>query len=186
MFFSYRILAAPSGVLRIHSIDYCLQSNGREHYTDKYDAMHRSGGLESSLVVRRGQAFRLIMTLSRPFDSVADAISFVFTMTDDDKPNAGHGTLIGISLKRDTYDLGNAYEWCCGVDSKHGNILEILVKTAANAAVGEWRCEIDTHLNGSSGAATYKSPAIFLLLFNPWCTADLVYMRGNHNKFSFL
>lgn len=107
-----------------------------------------------------------------------DAMSFIFTMTDDDKPNAGHGTLIGISLKRDTYDLGNSYEWCCAIDVKHGNRLEILVKTAANAAVGEWRCEIDTHLNGSNGAATYKSPATFFLLFNPWCTSDLVYLRG--------
>lgn len=140
--------------------------------------MHRGGGLDSNLVVRRGQAFRLVLTLSRPFDVASDAMSLVFTMTDDDKPNAGHGTLIGISLKRDTYDLGSSYEWCCGIEAKHGTILELLVKTAANAAIGEWRCEIDTHMQGSSGAATYKSPATFFLLFNPWCSADLVYLRG--------
>lgn len=126
--------------MRVHSLDFCIESNGREHHTDKYDAMHRKSmpGLQANLVVRRGQAFRLIVNCDRPFDSFRDSISIIFTLKDDDRPNHGHGTLVRTSLKFDTYDLGSSYKWSCIVDGKHGNVLEILVKPAANSAVGEW------------------------------------------------
>lgn len=179
------ILAPDStGALRVNSLDFCLDSNGREHHTDKYDAMHRSSapGMESNLVVRRGQPFRLIINFNRPFDSFRDSVSFIFTLRDDDRPNHGHGTLVGTALKYDSYDLGTPVEWSCVIDGKHGNVLEILVKPAANAAVGEWNFDIDTQQSRGGGAATFKSPKTFFLLFNPWCLDDLVYMRGKENK----
>lgn len=179
---NFSINSAPesSGALRVHSLDFCIDSNGREHHTDKYDAMHRNSvpGLDANLVVRRGQPFRLIINFNRPFDSFRDSISFIFTLRDDDRPNHGHGTLVGTSLKYDSYDLGASYEWSCAVDGKHGNVLEILVKSAANAAIGEWNFDIDTQLSQGGGAATFKSPKTFFLLFNPWCQDDLVFMRG--------
>lgn len=164
----------------MHSLDFCFDVNGRDHHTDKYDAMHRSSkpGLASTLIIRRGQPFRLIMSFNRPFDSYKDSISFIFTLRDDDRPNHGHGTLVGTSLKPDSYDLGNSYEWSCIIDGKHGNILEVLIKPAANAAVGEWKFDIDTQLTQGGGADTFKSPNNFYILFNPWCVDDLVYLEG--------
>lgn len=174
-------LADSSGALKVHSLDFCFETNGRDHHTDRYDAMHRSSapGLTSNLVVRRGQPFRLIVSFNRPFDAFRDSISFIFTLRDDERPNHGHGTLVGTSLKYDSYDLGSSTEWSCVIDGKHGNILEILVKPAANAAIGEWNFDIDTQLTQGGGASTFKSPTTFFLLFNPWCLDDLVYMGGN-------
>lgn len=142
--------------------------------------MHRRStpGLQTKLIIRRGQPFRFVINFNRPFDSFRDSISFIFTLRGDDRPNHGHGTLVGTSLKYDSYDLGNSYEWSCIVDGKHGNMLEILVKPAANAAVGEWNFDIDTQLIQGGGAATFKSPNSFYIIFNPWCSDDLVYMGG--------
>lgn len=163
--------------MRVHLIDFCIERNGREHHTEKYDAMHRNS-TTSNLVVRRGQSFRLIVSFNRPFDSLRDTISFIFTLRDDDRPNHGHGTLNFISLKQDAYDLGDSNEWSCVIDEKHGNILEILVKSAANSAVGEWKFDIDTQTKQGGGANTYKCPNTVFILFNPWCQDDTVYMGG--------
>lgn len=180
-FLSIDLAVTSSAALKVHSLDFCLEANGREHHTDKYDTMHRSSDtrLASNLVVRRGQPFRIIISFNRPFDSMRDSISFIFTLRDDDRPNHGHGTLVGTALKYDSYDLGNSYEWSCIIDGKHGDILDILIKPAANAPIGEWNFDIDTQLTQGGGAGTFKSPNSFIVLFNPWCLDDLVYMGGN-------
>lgn len=163
----------------MHSLDFCFEINGREHHTDKYDAMHRNT-VASNLVIRRGQPFRLIISFNRPYNSVRDSISFIFTLRDDDRPNHGHGTLVGTTLQHDSLHFGDAHEWSCILDSKHGDVLEILVKPSATAAIGEWNIDIDTQVNETigGGASTFKSPNTFYMLFNPWCRDDLVYMGG--------
>lgn len=179
--FNFQTITAndSSGALRVHSLDFCFEINGREHHTDKYEAMHRNK-VPSNLVIRRGQPFRLIISFNRPFDPLTDSISFIFTLKDDDRPNHGHGTLVGTALKYNAYDFGSPHEWSCIVDGKHGDILDILIKPAATAAVGEWNFDIDTHHMQGSGAATFKSPNSFYLLFNPWCQDDSVYMGGEY------
>lgn len=58
--------------------DPCIEINGHEHHTEKYELMRRE--LEPRLVVRRGQSFRMDIALSRPYDSDKDGISFIFTV----------------------------------------------------------------------------------------------------------
>lgn len=161
----------------MRSLDFCLDRNGRDHHTDKFEMMHRDGvaGLESTLVVRRGQTFKLIISFNRPFNS-NDLVSFVFALADDPRPNSGHGTLVGTVLKLDPFDRGTPTEWSCALDSQHGDVLEILVKPSVSAAIGEWKFDIDTQLKDGGEAATFKSPANFYLLFNPWCINDSVYL----------
>lgn len=173
--------ASSPAALNVRTFDYCLEANGRDHHTEKYDAMNRNAniGLSSNLVARRGQPFRVIISFNRPFDSQRDAISFIFTLQDIDKPNHGHGTLVAAALKYDSFNLGEPIEWICAIDAKYNNYLEILIKPAATAPIGEWKFDIDTQLINGGGAATYKSPSSFYLLFNPWCTDDVVYMAGN-------
>lgn len=168
--------------LSVRVLDFCLETNGREHRTEKYDAMHRDHipGLSSTLVVRRGQTFKIIIGFNRPFDRLRDSISFIFTLVDDLKPSHGLNTLVACPLKFDFYNTGDANEWGCAVDSQHGDILEVVIKPAANAPVGEWRFDIDTQLIGQTGSYTYKSPSTFFVLFNPWCRDDQVYLPGGY------
>lgn len=162
----------------MHSLDYCFDSNGRDHHTDKYDAMHRTS-VASNLVIRRGQPFRLLVSFNRPYNFQRDSVSFIFTLRDDDRPNHGHGTLVGTTLQHDSFNYGDAHEWSCILDGKHGDVLEILIKPAANAAIGEWNIDVDTQLKvAGGGAATFKSPNTIFILFNPWCREDSVYFEG--------
>lgn len=177
--------AGVSGPLYVRSLDFCLERNGRDHHTDKFEMMHRDGihGLESTLVVRRGQTFKLILSFNRPFNS-NDLISFIFTLADDPKPNNGHGTLIGTTLKLDPFSVGEPTQWSCSLDSQHGDVLEILVKPSVAAPIGEWKFDVDTQLAEGGEAATFKSPANFLLLFNPWCRHDSVYLSSKFFPYS--
>lgn len=128
-------------------------------------------------MVRRGQSFKLILGFNRPYNS-NDLVSFVFSLCDDDHPNHGHGTLVGTTLEPVYLTLPDASKWTCAIDSQYGNVLEVLVKAAAMAPIGEWKFDIDTQLKSGIEANTFKSPANFFLLFNPWCVSDSVYLPG--------
>lgn len=64
-------------ILIIREIDPCIEENGINHFTDRYELMRRK--IETKLVVRRGQSFKLILKLSRKYDHEKDGISFIFT-----------------------------------------------------------------------------------------------------------
>lgn len=166
-------------MLIVQVVDFCAEENAQAHNTNKFEAVYRdeSNGYPS-LIVRRGQTFRVKIAFNRPFKNLKDSISFIFTFKDDQKPNRGHNTLIGTTLKFDYFDVGAATEWGCAIDAQHGDILEVLVKPAANAPVGEWRMDIDTQLINGSAARSFRSPATFFVLFNAWCRDDQVYLSG--------
>lgn len=62
----------------MRSINPCLEDNGIHHRTSKYEPMRRD--YFAQLVVRRGQHFKLNITLSRPYDEEKDGISFIFVV----------------------------------------------------------------------------------------------------------
>lgn len=169
------ITDAPApDVLTINSVDLCINQNGTDHHTDRYELMRRHERL-CKLVVRRGQAFHLKLHCNRPYVHGKDAISLIFTVTDVDKPSHGRGTLIGIGLKETCSELEGDVEWCAGIESINEDIVEIHVKAGVTAAVTQWSLDIDTKLL-EGGAKTYSLPQPFYLLFNPWCKWDQVYM----------
>lgn len=132
----------------------------------------------SKLVIRRGQPFKLRLTLNRPFNRTKDTLSFIFTLDNAEKPSHGHGTLIGTQLKSNSYELGDSIEWGSAIESIHGDILTVLIKPAATAPIGEWKVDVDTQLTTAEGIRSFKYPSSFYILFNPWCKDDQVYMAG--------
>lgn len=129
------------------------------------------------LVVRRGQMFKLILTCSRPFVREKDGLSLIFTVDDVEKPQYGNGTLVAVAVKESPRELGGGDEWSAAIDAVHGDLLEIVIKPAASAAVTKWKLDIDTKLF-SGGAKSYSLPQSIYILFNPWCPDDSVYMKG--------
>ena len=136
----------------------------------------------AKLVIRRGQPFRLRLTCNRPYDRNKDGISLIFTAADEERPNYGHGTLIGTSLQNASHDLGETNEWSAGIKSVRGNILEISIKPAANAPVTEWKLDFDTKLLNDVYGKSYSLPQAFYVLFNPWCEDDAVYLRSHSER----
>lgn len=76
--------------------------------------------------------YRLKLFCDRPCNVEKDAISLILTVADVKQPNYGHGTLIGLSLKNFSKDLGKSNEWGAIVDKINRDVLEILIKPAAN------------------------------------------------------
>lgn len=70
--------SGPLSVVSVLGVDLCVAENGAIHNTSRFELMAR--GRDSRLVVRRGQAFALVLALSRPFLRHRDAVSFIFSV----------------------------------------------------------------------------------------------------------
>lgn len=101
----YIIDSTSEAILSVRNIDLCLEENSIDHHTKLFDVS------QTSLVIRRGQPFKIRITLNRPFVRNKDAISFIFTVVDVEKPSPGHGTLIAIAPRDYTTYLGDPLEW---------------------------------------------------------------------------
>lgn len=84
-------------VLTIHNVDPCIEENGENHRTSRYELMTRRAD-RAKLVIRRGQEFYLHLSLSRDYNYSIDGISIVFTLDGIEKPQYGHGTLVATAL----------------------------------------------------------------------------------------
>ena len=106
----------------------CVKENGKAHHSERFELMQRDNettGESPSLVVRRGQAFKLKLECNRPSVRDKDSMTFIFTVADDEKPSYGHGTLAGTSLKSKAEDLGDPLEWGVSIESVMGTLLEV-------------------------------------------------------------
>ncbi|XP_012159747.1 annulin isoform X1 [Ceratitis capitata] len=161
--------AETEAILTVQSVDLCLAENNDEHKTDHFYAA------TEALIVRRGDPFRLRIHFNRSYNPTKDAISFIFTVADDQKPSPGHGTLVGL-VPRDGIDyLGDPLEWSAGIETHEDKALTILIKPAVTCPVTEWKLDIDTKLL-SDGSKTFSIPVPIYILFNPWCPDDQVYL----------
>lgn len=165
----------PNEILSVERVDLCIARNGKTHHTDRFDLMKRE---IPKLVIRRGQVFKLQLHTNRPYDAEKDGISLIFTVADVEKPSFGHGTLIAISVKNQSTYLGKSNEWGASVNNVSGDLLEILIKPAANALVTQWKLDIDTKAISSTLSRSFSLPQPFYVLFNPWCREDNVFLDG--------
>lgn len=171
--------STSEAVVTIRNIDLCLDENSQDHHTNRFATSR------ANLVVRRGQTFKLILTLNRPFKRDKDAISFIFTVYDDKKPSPGHGTLVAVAPKEFTTDLGDPVEWSANIESVQGDLLTILLKPAVTSPVTQWKLDVDTKLfNGPSKTFSLQPP--IYILYNPWCVDDQVYMSEEDRRFEYI
>lgn len=111
-------------------------------------------------------------------------MSFLFRLVGDERASQGHGSLIGVRLSFGVDELGEALEWGSCIETITDSTLTILVKPAANSAVGEWLMDVDTQVEGAEGIRSFKHQSPFYVLFNPWCRQDQVFMEGELRKAS--
>ncbi|XP_069698767.1 annulin-like isoform X3 [Periplaneta americana] len=161
-------------VVAVKEVDLLVAENGPLHHTEQYDVMEREK--DPQLVVRRGQAFSAIITLSRAYNADKDAVSFIFTVNDAEKPNYGQGTLIAVPLLAKGAESGTA--WNAVLESSNENVIRVKITPAADAIVGQWKMDIDTKLK-NDGAVSYSHKDPFYILFNPWCRQDQVFLEGD-------
>ena len=109
-------------VLTIHNVDPCIEENGENHRTSRYELMTRQDD-RARLVVRRGQEFYLHLSLSRDYSSSIDGVSIVFTLDGVERPQYGHGTLVATALLHPG-EISEA-AWQTTIDARGPNFLRI-------------------------------------------------------------
>ncbi|XP_053914952.1 protein-glutamine gamma-glutamyltransferase 4 [Cuculus canorus] len=148
--------------LKVTGIDFLKSRNSVLHHTDAYDI--------ENLVVRRGQAFQMQLTLSRDLKPT-DKLSMRFGI--GEKPMKTRGTLMSLNPKKEQDPNG----WHISVFKMNGKQCVLSVTSSPRAPVGKYT------LNVKTGTNIYQpqNNAIYLL-FNPWCKDDVVFLADEAQR----
>lgn len=172
--------------LGITGVDPCLDKNGENHRTSRFEMMnrHKMNTGNPVLVVRRGQPFHLKVYCDRPYDEEKDVISFMLSVhpMDGERVSHGHGTVVHLPLQKADDDADeDESDWRAVLETQEDEVLTISIRPSARASVSKWNLAIDTKQVGFDQVINANVSVDFYLLFNPWCENDYVYLEGMYN-----
>ncbi|NXV22080.1 TGM4 glutamyltransferase, partial [Cepphus grylle] len=152
----------PGSELKVTGVDFLKSQNTRLHHTDAYNI--------KNLVVRRGQAFQIQLSLSRELKA-SDKLALRFGI--GEKPMKPRGTLMSLNPRREPDFSG----WQISIIKSSGNECLLSVTSSPSAAVGIY------NLNVKTGTNIYKPEnGDVYLLFNPWCEDDVVFLDNEAQR----
>nr|XP_054754058.1 protein-glutamine gamma-glutamyltransferase K-like [Lytechinus pictus] len=151
--------------LKVKSVDLCADANKKAHHTDLYEV--------DELVLRRGQVMNMSVTFDRAYNSAKDTLSLELLM--GNRPSVSYGSRVPISLVTrapppDDFGLQ--------VLSSSGNTVTMKVFLASDALIGEYQVVVCTRTEKEE-EYRYEYDDNIIIIFNPWCKADDVFMEKN-------
>uniref|UniRef100_A0A8C8SA85 Protein-glutamine gamma-glutamyltransferase 4 n=1 Tax=Pelusios castaneus TaxID=367368 RepID=A0A8C8SA85_9SAUR len=137
------------------------------HHTEEYHD-------NTSLIVRRGQAFQLKLTFDR---ELKDNDKVVLQLSIGEKPMQSNETLVSMNLG----SAQNPQRWCANISNTSGRECLVAVTSPADAVVGKYILSVET------GTHVYKpgNKEVYML-FNPWCEADSVFMPDDAERLEYV
>ncbi|NWR77069.1 TGM4 glutamyltransferase, partial [Centropus unirufus] len=152
----------PGTDLKVTGVDFLKNQNCPRHHTDAYEI--------KNLVVRRGQPFLMLLTLSREMKPT-DKLSLRFGI--GKQPMKVRGTLMSLNPRKEQDLTG----WHISVVKINGKECLLSVTSSPSAPVGKYT------LNVKTGSNIYQpqNNAIYLL-FNPWCKDDVVFLADEAQR----
>ncbi|XP_045395802.1 protein-glutamine gamma-glutamyltransferase 5 [Lemur catta] len=153
--------------LQVALTDFQSSRNNVRHHTQEISVDH--------LIVRRGQAFSITLYFSNgSFQPGLDNIIFV-TETGP-LPDLAKGTRAMFSLT----GRGGPSPWIASLETNGPTSLEVSLCASPTAAVGRYLLKI--HIDPFQGSVTAYQLGEFILLFNPWCPEDAVYLDSEPQR----
>ncbi|XP_076983742.1 protein-glutamine gamma-glutamyltransferase 5 isoform X2 [Tamandua tetradactyla] len=146
-----------------------LQSswNNLRHHTEEMSS--------NRLLVRRGQPFNITLYFrNRAFQPGLDNIIFVVEM--GPLPDLAKETRAVFSLA----SRGGSRSWIASLELNGATSLEVSLCAPPWAAVGRYLLKV--HINSFQGSIRAYQLGEFILLFNPWCPEDTVYLDGEPQR----
>ncbi|XP_066547088.1 protein-glutamine gamma-glutamyltransferase 4 isoform X2 [Amia ocellicauda] len=143
--------------LKVTGIDFLKQQNEELHHTSEF--------VTPRLVVRRGQPFVVSLSLSRAH-SAGDQLHIHLSV--GAQPLQSQETLVIIPVTQSAVAQG----WSARIIQTSGQKCEVEVRTAPNAAVGQYSFKVKI---GEDYLYSPEDSNIYVL-FNPWCEGDGVYL----------
>ncbi|XP_043946131.1 protein-glutamine gamma-glutamyltransferase 2 [Protopterus annectens] len=149
-----------ASVLVMERCDLECETNNKRHRTSDF-GIH-------CLVVRRGQAFRItVYYKGRGFQQHTDTLTF--TAQTGPCPNEVSGTKSQFPL---TNSL-NEEAWSAAVEQNDNSALTLKICSPPDARIGRYTLNMEATTAGKGVSIPLGQ---FILLFNPWCSGDSVFM----------
>ncbi|XP_077074092.1 protein-glutamine gamma-glutamyltransferase K isoform X1 [Siphateles boraxobius] len=158
--------AALDTLLTVRSVDLLKSRDGpnrREHHTDSY--------LSDNLIVRRGQSFQMWIELSRPFNSKTDNLQLQLSSV------VTTGILISVPLVDELEDNG----WEMKIVEQKDTRVRVSVNTLSSASIGRYMISV-VSFSHRRKLVFPCAPNDLVLLFNPWCEDDPVYLDNEAER----
>ncbi|XP_020916594.1 coagulation factor XIII A chain [Exaiptasia diaphana] len=151
--------------LKPEKVDFHIEENRAGHHTDEY-AME-------SLIIRRGQEFKVTLAFDRPFDLRKDQLTLQLTF--GTRPQKSKNSLIRV---KEAKELSTS-SWGMRVDGTvPGNNVNLTLMSPANAFVGEYSVYVETKTKktGSEECLRFRKKLneTFFVLFNAWCKGTVL------------
>ncbi|NP_001361172.1 protein-glutamine gamma-glutamyltransferase 6 [Xenopus tropicalis] len=143
-------------------------SNMAEHRTNYYSS--------SDLILRRAQAFRIMLYFNRPLRE-KDKVEFTAATGPD--PQEADDTMCIFPL----FGSQSKASWTAEVDSIDSNCVTAIITSSADAVIGRYKLQLYTT---SSKKKSYFKLREFVLLFNPWAEDDVVYMEDENERCEYV
>nr|KAF6359190.1 transglutaminase 6 [Pipistrellus kuhlii] len=150
--------------IRVTEVDWQWPRNGAAHHTQEYPG--------PELVVRRGQMFTLMLELNRPLDSKD---TLIFTV--ETGPQASEALDTKAVFTTSELEVGDA--WTAARAAQEGNTVTIHITSPPDAVIGRYR--LSTRLSSHRRHSDRKLGE-FVLLFNPWCPEDDVFLASEEER----
>ncbi|XP_031586577.1 protein-glutamine gamma-glutamyltransferase K [Oreochromis aureus] len=159
------------GKLSVCSVDLLSSKAGQnrqEHHTDLYHG--------DELILRRGQTFQIELELNRPFSTDTDKL--YLELKTGSLPLVSKGTHVIIPLVEHLEDE----RWEAKIVEQNGNKIKLSINSPANAVIGLYRLTVTTSSLKGDATTTYTSSKNIVMLFNPWCEEDTVFLDNEGER----
>ncbi|XP_053309393.1 protein-glutamine gamma-glutamyltransferase 2 [Spea bombifrons] len=156
--------------LVLESCDLDCSSNNRSHHTADAGC--------TKLIVRRGQAFHVKLHFStRGYEEGVDNLAI--NVETGPQPSQECGTQAHIPVS-DSLQEG---AWSAAVSSNDGNELVLSINSPPDAPIGSYNFSLEAS-TGYQGTSFHLGT--FILLFNPWCPEDTVYIENEDQRTEYV
>ncbi|KAM8945642.1 protein-glutamine gamma-glutamyltransferase 2 [Pelodytes ibericus] len=156
--------------LVLESCDLDCSSNNRNHHTADAGC--------TQLIVRRGQSFNITLNFA-PRGYQEDVDQLALNVQTGPRPSQESGTQAHIPVT-DSFQEG---AWSATVSSNEGDKLILSVISPPDARIGSYNLSLEAS-TGSQGTSFHLGT--FILLFNPWCPEDPVYLETEEQRTEYV
>ncbi|XP_006874926.1 PREDICTED: protein-glutamine gamma-glutamyltransferase 6 [Chrysochloris asiatica] len=150
--------------VRITDVDWQQQKNGTTHHTQEFPS--------PNLVVRRGQMFTIIMNFSRALESQE---ALIFTV--ETGPQASEALHTKAVFQTSEPEEGAV--WRAVQEAQTENSRTVSLTSPPDAVIGRYRLSARV---SSRRKHSNRKLGEFVLLFNPWCTEDDVFLAEEDER----
>lgn len=157
-------------------VDLNIEKNTKQHHTNTFMCTKRKDN--PSLVIRRGQAFVISITFDREYHEEQNEISFFFKTGKNQAPPKRTAATVPMDEKPNGSGVSN--EWFAKLINKKDKSIDVEIVPPSNCIIGEWMFDIKTESKIKDGGDVltleYKHNDDIIILLNPWCKDDQVYI----------